>query len=362
MTLRRRFGRVLGVLAAGAALVVPAVAGLTAPAMAAPPPAVDMRATIEGAAVVRPGELMALTIGTVVPGPPLPTGIKLTVTFPEGVTYEGGNGGSGPCEGQDGGRIVVCIPDPGAPAAGGRVWEFSGRAASSLAVGTELTTTVVVSSDSQETNPSDNTATLFTRVTERAATYLEITGPPQPLVPGESFRVGVRAHYAEGPPIDGFDISASFDSWWGGGRLLDVPALCSGDPGRFLCETEEQLEAGDDLNLVFEFDTNDDPANYRDLTFTLSFTAYDLADDLVESSIRLTFTAPPPASPSPSASPSATSASPTPTPTGTDDGDDDQAGGGLPITGTATTPLVAAGALLVLTGAVAVSLSRRRRL
>jgi LPXTG-motif cell wall-anchored protein len=366
MMVRRRYGS----HTFGAALLAAAIVGLTAmPATAAPPGTVDMRAAIDGTPTVVAGEMLHVQVGTIVPGPPTPTGVTMTVTLPENVTYEGGGsgGGSGPCRGEIGGRVVVCIPDPEEPTQGGRQWQVAGRAAKSLAIGTELTTTAVVSSDSTESNPADNTAVLVTRVVEHPATYVEVTGPTEPVVPGRPFRVSMRVHYDDGPPIENLLVFASFDEWFSRGRIVNVPADCSAEPYTVMCETDQRLVAGTDLTFEYEFGTNTDPDNYPKLAFTQGFWI-EVAGQNVSASTLIRFTQRPSAppspspsssSPSPSSSPSRSSSptpshSPTPRP-------GDQAQGGLPITGTATAPLVAAGTLLVVAGAGAVLLTRRRR-
>ncbi|WP_285472529.1 LPXTG cell wall anchor domain-containing protein [Actinoplanes sp. NBRC 101535] len=328
------------------------------PILAAPPDTVDLRVTIGGSAEVVAGEIFDITVNAEIPGPPAATGITMTVTLPEGATYEGPGGGSGPCEGEIGSRVIVCIPDPGSPAEGGRTWELTARAAASLPVGTALNTTVVAASDSTESNPADNTGTLVTTVVARPGTHFTVTGPSEPVVPGEAYRVTVGVHYAEGPPIPELHMFASFDDWYVDARIVNLPEVrCSADPGSVLCETGLRLVAGQDIELVYEFRTSTDPADYRELTFTQTFKSYNFSDDYaVSASTLIRFAKPPAASPSPSVSPS-TSATVSPSVSASAS----PGGGGLPITGTPTGTIMLGGVLLVAAGGGLVLVSRRRR-
>ncbi|AGZ42244.1 hypothetical protein AFR_19860 [Actinoplanes friuliensis DSM 7358] len=352
----RRSG--LAVLAVGAALLT------ATPAVAAPPATVDLRATIDGAAEAVPGELLYVRIGTVLAGSQTPTGVKMTVTLPEGVSYQGDGGaasdGAGPCEGEIGGRTVVCIPEPTEVTQGGVWWQAPGRVAESVPIGTELTTTVVVSSDSEETNPADNTATLTTRVAGPAATFLKVTGPAEPVVPGQPVRIKVRLHYGEATPVDEFVMLGSFGAWFiGGGGITNIPADCWAD-GSLTCQVPRRLESGTDLDLIFELKSSVRPDDYRELRDTMSFSL-----EYLEYPIRATGTVTFTKAPSPSPTPSSPSPSPSPTGTGTGNGgesggDDEQASGGLPITGAPIAALATAGLLLITAGAGALLLSRRR--
>ncbi|WP_285475053.1 LPXTG cell wall anchor domain-containing protein [Actinoplanes sp. NBRC 101535] len=364
MTSRFRHERSFALLAAAAVVLI------AAPAAAAPPETVDMRTAVSGPAEVVAGEILGIEIGTTVPGPPPPTGVKLTVTLPEGVGYEGEGGGSGPCSGEAGGRVVVCIPDPEVPDPGNRSWGLGGRVAASVPAGTTLTTTVVVSSDSEETNPADNTAQLVTTVVDRAAESLTVTGPADPIVPGQPFRATVKARHGAGQPLKNFHLITSFGDWFEGGRIVNLPEVeCSADPGSLLCETGKTLEPNSELSFEYEFRTSADPKDYPESAVTLGFRSYSYSQDYTVSASTLIHFAKAPApstsvSVSPSASRSASaspspsrsvSASPSVSPSATG------TGGGLPITGSATAPLMAVGALLVAAGTGALLATRRRR-
>ncbi|MEU7901574.1 LPXTG cell wall anchor domain-containing protein [Actinoplanes sp. NPDC049118] len=337
MTGRWRFNLTFALLAAGAALAVPA-----APAAAAPVP-VDLSAHFAAPAEVTPGELADYVLTTVVPGPPSPTGVRIVLTLPDGLTFEDG-GGSGPCTAGSGATVVTCIVDPGGTDGhpGGREWTVRARAAQSLPVGTVLTARAEVLSDGAETNPADNTVTATSRVAGPGASFIKATAPAAPVVPGRPARVTVRVHHGGDQSVDDFAIRASVDGdWYGGGDLVNVPSDCFGDPGSLTCEIKQPVEPGQDLDLEFVLPTKAGD-KYWGTRYTIGFQTQSLGGDLRTSTV-IVFAGKP---------------SGTPAPTGTSAG---EPGTGLPVTGAATASLAAAGALLVAAGAGTVLATRRRR-
>ncbi|GID91635.1 LPXTG cell wall anchor domain-containing protein [Amorphoplanes digitatis] len=338
MTGRFRINLTFALLAAAAALVAPA-----APAAAAPIP-VDLSAHLAAPAEVTPGELADYVLTTVVPGPPSPTGVRIVLTLPNGLTFEDG-GGSGPCTAGSGATVVTCIVDPGGTDGnpGGREWTVRARAAETLAVGTVLTARAEILSDGAETNPADNTVTATSVVAGPGASVIKATVPAAPVVPGQPARVTVRVHYGGDQPVDDFAIRASIDGdWFGGGDLVNVPSDCFGDPGSLTCEINQTVEPDQDLVLEFVLPTKAGD-KYFGTRSTVGFQTQSLGGDLRTSTV-IVFAAKP-------------SGTPAPTPTS----GAGEPGGGLPVTGTATAGLAAAGVLLVAAGAGAVLLTRRRR-
>ena len=279
-----------------------------------------------------------------------PATVKLVVELPEGVTYAGPGRVAGPCEAAP--ATVTCLlTDPAAIADGQPAWNLDLAFADDLEAGAELPIKGTVSGGGEETGPENNTGTFLVTVIESSdvgITVVDVEGPsgPQNVV---KYTYVIHNYGPRALPGVGFADSQTPEQVFGTGGWAPSSVSCIAEtspvvqcgvgrslaPGQEFRATRTALIRADSplwgTKIKVRGSVSDTPAG-----------GADTSNNSVTFELDLTRT--------PGAG------SPTTAPTAAPGG-----GGGLPITGTATLPVAAAGLAILLAGVGAVLMTRRRR-
>ncbi|MEV4641245.1 LPXTG cell wall anchor domain-containing protein [Actinoplanes sp. NPDC049548] len=343
-----------GMAAAGAA--VAGVLVLAGPAAAAPPPAqVDERLLLynhEGQAPVAPGGSVTFVMTAAGIPEHVPQHRTVVLELPEGVTFRAADNehAAGPCVPDATRRKVTCTtqdPVDEAPATNA-AWWVTTDFADDLPLGEYVTAKATLSTELRDPDPSNNVSSTEVFVTTSGNMSVTISAPPGPWPVGSSFDATFRVHN-DGPyrsPADMRTVvgpdSLSYTGW---------PKNCLGDPGAMYCTTPV-VEAGETYSFTVRFKVTE----FEEDPILLGPEIYPTAPDTNPADNKATYRADiikAPTSPSPSATPS-----PTPTDHGGAAGGEEPT---LPITGAPAGPLALTGLGLLVAGAGAVVVSRRRR-
>jgi len=301
-----------------------------------------------------------------------PSRMTVTFTVPAGVTYAPGEGdSSGPCELADG--VLTCTSTE-QPPAGSTYTELAFpielRVGQDTPIGTKLPFTLKLDVEGgQEDWPNDNTRSWESTVAGSADMGIAVKDL---AVAEEAVTYTVVLHNYGPQTTTKFTYHETFPvtNWHGTG--VGPGASCRFTAGKNQCTVRQALAPGQETEIKrtvpiaanskwrgtkvpVELYVFDSPSNFAGSEWFVNTLNPD--NDKTSYVADLTGLAPP-ASPSPTPSPSPTSTGGTAAPA---PDDDNGGGGGLPITGAATMPLLLGGVLLLVVGAGAVLLGRRRR-
>jgi LPXTG-motif cell wall-anchored protein len=295
--------------------------------------------------------------------------VSITLTIPDGVTYAPGEGTtSGPCDLADG--LLTCRPAEDGPVDqfGWYIFPVELRVGEDTPLGTRLPFRLNLDvEDGQDTFPNDNTRTWTSTVAGSADMGVAV----KDLVVAEDAVTYTVVLHNYGPQTTTkytYHETYSVTNWHGTG--VGPGATCRFTAGKNQCTVRQALAPGQESEIKrtvpipanskwrgtkvpVEVYVYDSPANFAGSEWFVNTINPD--NDKTSYVADLTALAPPTTpSPTPSASPSSPGGTAAPAP-------GEGGGGGLPITGSATLPVAVTGLGLLLAGAAAVLVARRRR-
>ncbi|MEU7902728.1 LPXTG cell wall anchor domain-containing protein [Actinoplanes sp. NPDC049118] len=311
-------------------LIVGATIGLgPAPAWAAP---IDLKMTLTGPTTVTAGGVVAYRMRVEAGSAPDAASIRAWMYLPSGVTFLPAawhEDESGPCV--DG---SCTVKRPEHIARGVFEWTVTLQF-DTMPDGTRLGLRATAESAGEEATPADNLDELDVTLVEADDVGLTAVPPAGPVTAGEPVTFDVIAKNLGRRQISRIALAYSeLGPWFTGGSLDVEGSECMSDPGQMRCSLPANLKPGEELRIknIFPTHANDETWGTRG-TVRIRSTNSDIT-------VKFRF-APKPGS---------TTSPPAP---GT--------GGGLPVTGTATTPLALGGIVLLLAGTGALWATRRRR-
>ncbi|MFI7601381.1 LPXTG cell wall anchor domain-containing protein [Actinoplanes sp. NPDC049681] len=331
----------------GLAAACAAMAGfvfLPGPAAAAPPPSqVDQRLFLyneNGQAPVAPGGSVTFVMTATGVPEKVPQHLTVVLELPEGVTFRsaGNEHAAGPCVPDDTERKVTCTTAAPVADAG---WRVTTDFAEDLPLGRYVTAEARLTTEIPDPEQSNNVSSTDVFVTTSGDMSVTISAPPGPWQVGSSFDARISVHNS-GPyrsPADMRSVvspySLSYTGW---------PEGCVADPGLMYC-TIPVVEAGDTYSFTVRFKVTE----FDEEPITLSPEITPLAPDTDPANNKATYRA------------DITKPSPSPSPTHTGGGSGTGGGEpGLPITGAPAWSLALFGLGLLIAGAGALFVARRR--
>jgi hypothetical protein len=289
--------------------------------------------------------------------------VRITLTVPDGVTYAAGQGqSSGPCELAD--DVLTCRPtgNDAVDEFGWYVFPVELQIGQDTPLGTKLPFRLTLDvEDGQDTYPVDNTRVWESTVAGSADMGIAVKNL---AVADDAVTYTVVLHNYGPQTTTKFTFHETFSvtNWHGTG--VGPGATCRFTAGKNQCTVRRALAPGQETEIRRTVPIPP-TSKWRGTRVPVELYVFDSPSNFVRSSWIVNTLNPdndktsyvadltglhPPASPSPTASPSPGGTA-APAPGG---------GGGLPITGSATVPLVLGGVLLLAVGAGAVLLGRRR--
>lgn len=354
---RRAAGRGLRRTAVFLSVFALTLTGLAAPAQAAP---IDLAVLVNGSQEVRSGQ--TLDMGALVSGIPGDfdvTSVRAVIDLPEGVTPVEWEGDAdkvvGPCAGT--GATVTCTvtkPENQDPQNYALLWGFALRF--DAPAGTKLPIKVTVSSDGEEQAPASNTVTHVVTVIEPTDLGITVEKVSGPSGPGNVVKYTYVVHNYGSRATTGVGFAERQEpKAFGSGGFTPASLSCVAETSPDLqCIDGNPLAAGRGYRATRTVSVPADSELWgKKIKITASVS--DLPPGGAENdnnvvSFELDFTGKP-ATGTPTTAPTDGTAAP----------QDGGSGGGLPITGSATMPLMIGGVLLLVAGMGAVLLTRRRR-
>ncbi len=337
--------------------------GLAAPAQAAP---VDLSVSLDSFGEVRPGQ--TLEVSALVSGVARDfdiSSVRTVVDLPAGVTlvpWTGGTGRTvGDCLGP--GSTLTCTvtrPDSQDDQNYTLSWWFMVRV--DAPAGSKLPIRATVTSDGEEEEPASNTSSITVTVIEPVDVGITVENVSGPSGPANTVKYTYVVHNYGSRPLTGVGFAERQEPMvFGSGGFTPADLSCVAETSPELqCVDGNPLAAGRDYRATRTVSV---PAGSKvwGKKVTVTASVSDLPpgggrNDNNVVSFELDFTGPGPASPT--AAPTDGAA---PVPDG-DEGSGEGGGGGLPVTGSATVPLLIGGVVLLVAGVGAVLLTRRRRI
>ncbi|GID91384.1 LPXTG cell wall anchor domain-containing protein [Amorphoplanes digitatis] len=326
----------------GVAAVAVSVLGamfFAGPATAAPPTSSDETVSLHEETSIRtaaPGGYIAYVIETGKRTGGVAQNRTVVLELPDGVTYRTSESyptNGVPCVADAAKRTVTCKTKEALAFAS---WRVETDVAAGVPQGDYITTKATLTTEIPDPQPANNVAALKVFITAGGEVSVAVQAPKGPWQVGSKFDATFSIHNA-GPyrtPVrfhSGLLRGLRSDGW---------PKGCTAEHGQMWCYDFIVIDAGKTFSFTVHFEVGEYDKNGARLNPQLNLVAPDADLTNNEAAYRAEIIKP--------------SASPTPT-GGTGGG-----GPTLPITGTATTPLALAGLVLLLAGAAAILLTRRR--
>ncbi|MBB4764261.1 DUF11 domain-containing protein [Amorphoplanes digitatis] len=333
----RRGAAVVGVAVLGALL-------LTGPAVAAPPAAGDETLKLysdDPSASRPPGGTISYEMTATRHPTAAAQHRTVVLELPEGVTFRSADypQAAGPCVADAAKRTVTCTTKARETSAR---WRVDTDVAKDAPQGVYVTAKATLTTEQPDPEPANNVSTTDVFITAGGELSVAVSAPKGPWQVGAKFDAEISVHNA-GPYRTPLRVNV-FLLPVKGLRPTALPAGCEPDTGILFCDIE-MIEAGATLVLPVSFEVTRYDKDGLSVKPVLIPVGPDADRTNNEATYAAEIVAPP--------------ASPSPTPTQT-------AGGGgagepsLPITGSPVAPLALTGLVLLVAGAGAVLLARRR--